>query len=66
MSMLDRFAEAFATRGDLAHIALFAWAVAASALVAVTVREIGVANRRFDDLIRELAQLNRLFTGDDP
>lgn len=65
MSMIDRFAEAFASRGDLAHIALFAWAVAASALAALMVREIGVANRRFDDLVRELAQFNRLFTGDE-
>ncbi len=57
--------EAFAARGDLAHLALLMWALGASALAVAAFRELGRANRRFDDFVREIARFNTLF-GDDP
>jgi hypothetical protein len=49
----------FAERGDLAHIALFLWASAASAALWFTLRERAAAARRFDDFVRELHRFNR-------
>jgi len=51
-------------RGDLAHLALFLWASGASALLALTLRELGFANRRFDEFVRALARFNRRFGGE--
>ena len=48
-------------RGDLAHLALFLWASATSALLVFTQRELAAANRRFDLFVRELAHFNRRF-----
>ncbi len=48
----------FAERGDLAHLALFLWATSASALLALTLRELSDVKRRFDDFVRELARFN--------
>lgn len=48
-------------RGDLAHLALFLWASAASALLIFTQRELAAANRRFDVFVRELSHFNRRF-----
>jgi hypothetical protein len=56
---IDHVTEAFITRGDLAHVALFVWAGGASALLVATLRELSAANRRFDDFVRELALFNR-------
>lgn len=53
----------FAERGDLAHLALFLWAMTASALLIMTLREYAAAVRRFDDFVRELARFNRKFGG---
>ncbi len=50
-------AHAFVTRGDLAHLALFLWAIGASALLAWTLRELAGANRRFNDLVAEMMRL---------
>ena len=52
-------AESFIARGDLAHLALFLWAVGASLLLLLTLRELASANRRFDAFVRELARFNR-------
>jgi ABC-type proline/glycine betaine transport system permease subunit len=49
----------FTERGDLAHLALFLWASASSALLALTLRELFTANARFDAFVRELAKFNR-------
>lgn len=49
----------FTERGDLAHLALFLWASASSALLALTLREFFAANARFDAFVRELARFNR-------
>jgi hypothetical protein len=53
----------FAERGDLAHLALFLWAMLASALAILVLREYAAAMRRFDDFVRELARFNRKFGG---
>jgi len=58
--------EAFIARGDLAHLALFLWASAASALALGLVRELAAANRRFDAFVRELARFNLRHMGDRP
>jgi hypothetical protein len=54
-------AQTFASRGDLAHLALFLWASTASALAWFALRELAAFARRFDDFVRELARFNRKF-----
>ena len=49
----------FMERGDLAHLALLAWALAASAAAWRLLRELVAAMRRFDDFVRELQSFNR-------
>ncbi len=49
----------FSERGDLAHVALLLWAVAASAAALFGLREFAAAARRFDDFVRELSRFNR-------
>ncbi|MEJ8473948.1 hypothetical protein [Roseibium algae] len=46
-------------RGDLAHLALFLWAVSASLLAMLLVRELVLSNRRFSEFVAEIARLNR-------
>ena len=53
----------FAARGDLAHLALFLWAMSASALTWFAFKELAAASRRFDDFVRELARFNDTFGG---
>ena len=60
---MDELTKTIATRGDLAHLALFLWASGASALLMWTMRELANANRRFNAFVREIASLNRLFQG---
>jgi len=55
---MDRLILAFAERGDLAHLALLAWALGASVAFWRTLGELGRATRRFDDFVRELARFN--------
>lgn len=52
-------------RGDLAHLALFLWACAATAQAHFAQRELGEATKRFDAFVRELARFNRR-CGSDP
>jgi hypothetical protein len=56
---IDQVTESVIARGDLAHLALFVWASGASALLALALRDLSAANRRFDDFVRELAVFNR-------
>jgi hypothetical protein len=53
--------QTFSTRGDLAHLALLAWAMSSSALAWFALRELTAASRRFDDFVRELARFNEHF-----
>ncbi len=50
----------FAEKGDLAHVALFLWASAASALLVWSLREQAASNQRFQDFVEEIAHLTRL------
>jgi hypothetical protein len=58
---MDELTRTIATRGDLAHLALFLWATSASALSLWLLRELAAANRRFNDFVQEIAALNQLF-----
>jgi hypothetical protein len=60
---MDELIRTFGARGDLAHLALFLWASAASALLLFALRELAAAARRFDDFVRELARFNDTFGG---
>lgn len=53
--------QTFTARGDLAHLALLAWALSSSALAWFSLRELTAASRRFDDFVRELARFNEHF-----
>ncbi|MEO6014106.1 MAG: hypothetical protein ABIQ30_11060 [Devosia sp.] len=59
---MDDLTKTIAERGDLAHLALFLWASGASALLVWTLRELSVANKRFEDFVKEIAALNQLFS----
>jgi hypothetical protein len=62
---MDEMTKTIAERGDLAHLALFLWASGASGLLLWTLRELAAANRRFEDFVKEIAALNRLFNRKD-
>jgi len=62
---LDTITDSIIARGDLAHLALFLWACAASALAVSVLRELARSNERFDDFVRELARFNRRISGDE-
>lgn len=55
---MDALIRAFAERGDLAHLALLLWALAASAGLWRALGELARATRRIDDFVRELARFN--------
>lgn len=57
-AVIEQAAARFVAHGDLAHLALLAWALGASFLLVATLRELAGANRRFDDFVRELARFN--------
>jgi hypothetical protein len=58
---MDELTKSIVTRGDLAHLALFLWASGATGLLVWTLKELVAANRRFDDFVKEITQLNQLF-----
>ena len=58
---MDDLIRTFGARGDLAHLALLAWAGSASALAWFALRELAASARRFDDFVRELARFNDTF-----
>ena len=51
--------DAILKRGDLAHLALFLWACAATAQAHLATRELSDATRRLDAFIREISRFNR-------
>jgi hypothetical protein len=61
---MDELTKTIASRGDLAHLALFLWASGASAVLVWVLKELAAANRRFDEFVREIAAINRLFKKD--
>jgi hypothetical protein len=62
---MDELTKTIATRGDLAHLALFLWASGASGLLLYALRELARANQRFEDFVKEIAALNQLFKRKD-
>ena len=58
---MDEVTKTVVERGDLAHLALFLWASGASALLIWALKELAAANKRFDEFVREIANLNQLF-----
>jgi len=60
---MDIVLDSILRRGDLAHLALFLWAVAASGLLLLTVRALLGITRRFDAFVEELTRFNRRVTG---
>lgn len=62
---IERLIDAVVSRGDLAHLALLAWALAATGFAFLLMREAQAASRRFDDFVRELARFNRRLSGDE-
>lgn len=56
---MDAALQSVIARGDLAHLALFLWAVAASGLLLRTLREVFRLTRSYDSFVRELARFNR-------
>jgi len=58
---MDELTNTIIERGDLAHLALFLWAGGSSALLFWTLRELATANRRFNEFVSEISNLNRLF-----
>lgn len=59
--MSESILNAVLTRGDLAHLALFLWAVGASGVLFFVVREWAKAQAQYSLFVREIAQLNRIF-----
>jgi len=60
-TIMDELTKSVVTRGDLAHLALFLWASGATGLLVWSLKELVAANRRFDDFVKEITQLNQLF-----
>jgi hypothetical protein len=56
---MDELTKTIATRGDLAHLALF---LCASGVLVSVMSELARANQRFEDFVKEIAALNRLGT----
>lgn len=62
---MDELTKSIVTRGDLAHLALFAWAMGSTGLLAWSLKELVAANRRFNDFVKEISTLNQLFRNKD-
>ncbi|MGN6487048.1 MAG: hypothetical protein ACTHLT_04410 [Devosia sp.] len=58
---MDELTKSIVERGDLAHLAVLGWAMAASGLLVWCLRELVAANRRFNDFVKEISTLNQLF-----
>ncbi|WP_417667357.1 hypothetical protein [Roseibium sp.] len=57
--MSEEITRSVIERGDLAHLALFLWAVATTLVAVLLLRELTLSNRRFSDFVAEIARLNR-------
>jgi hypothetical protein len=57
--------DSVVARGDLAHLALFLWASAASALAWYALKELSRSNRRFEDFVTAIARVDSLLRGRD-
>lgn len=64
MTLVEPLLRALIGRGDVGHLALLLWALAASGFAWLLLRELAAANRRFDDFVRELNRFNARHEGD--
>ena len=62
---MDALTEVIVARGDLAHFVLFLWAMGSSGLLVWALKELAAANKRFNEFVTEIANLNRLFRRGD-
>ncbi len=62
-SLGERVVQSFLLHADIGHVALFLWAMGASAFVAFAIREAAEAARRTEtfmqDFLQELSRFNR-------
>ncbi|MEO1142605.1 MAG: hypothetical protein AAFW66_09710 [Pseudomonadota bacterium] len=58
---MEPVTTSFIERGDLAHLALFLWASGATTLLVWTLKELAASNRRFNDFVQQIHQLNQFF-----
>ncbi len=56
---MNEILNAVLKRGDLAHLALFLWACAATMQAYLALRELSDATKRLDAFVKELARFNR-------
>lgn len=66
MNPVETILDSVIARGDLAHLALFLWAAAFTGLAVLLLRELGAANARFDQLVKELSHFNARMEADNP
>ena len=59
LSETMELARIFIARGDLAHLALFLWAAGSTLLLVFALRELALANRRFNDFVQIIAGFAR-------
>lgn len=60
---LGAVVDSVIARGDLAHLALFLWAGAATGLAWVAMKELARSNRRFEDFVAAIARVDRIMRG---
>ncbi len=63
--MTGELVRAVGEHGDLAHVALTLWALSASGLCLVLLKQLEVSNRRFSDFVDAIERLNEVFRHHD-
>ncbi len=62
--MIETLTAPILTRGDIGHVALLLWAISASALALVLLRELARTSSRFEAFVMAIARLNALLATD--
>ena len=62
--MVERLAALLSERGDMGHVALFLWAMAASVLALILVRDLTRTAARFEHFVLAIAKLNAMIAAD--
>ena len=63
--MIEDIATLLSRTGDVGHVALFLWALSASALAAAALREVTRTARRFEAFVVAIARVNAMLAGPD-
>ncbi|MBV6658309.1 MAG: hypothetical protein KI785_11140 [Devosiaceae bacterium] len=58
--MIEGVATLFADHGDVGHLALFLWAVSASGLAGLLVRDLVRSTARYEAFVMAIARLNAM------